>query len=304
MENYTFIVTDDYAEIRADKFLAELMPDKSRSYIQKLIKEGHALINNSCIKASTKVDAGDKIILNVPELTIPEILPENIPLNIAYEDDDFMIINKPKDMVVHPAPGHYSGTVVNAVMYHTKDLSGINGVLRPGIVHRIDKNTTGLIVICKNDKSHNDIALQLKNHDTNRRYHCIVVGNIKEDEGTIDKPIGRSINDRKKMSINPTGKNAITHFKVLERFGNYTYIECMLETGRTHQIRVHMSSINHAILGDDVYGTKSQQYKTNGQVLHAKTLGFIHPSTKEPVLFDSELPEYFSKILDDLRSKH
>ena len=303
METYTFVVSEDYTGERADKYLADLMPSSSRSYIQKLLKGGCALLNDKAVKSSTRIEAGDTLLLQVPDPIEINIEAQDIPLDIAYEDQDFLIVNKPKGMVVHPAPGHYTDTVVNAVMYHCDNLSGINGILRPGIVHRIDKDTTGLIVICKNDAAHNNIAAQLKDHDIERTYHCIVVGNIKEDEGTIDRPIGRSVNDRKKMAISESGKRAVTHFKVLERFGNYTYIKCNLETGRTHQIRVHMASINHAILGDEVYGCKSSNYKTNGQVLHAKTLGFMHPSTNEPVVFDSELPEYFNNIIKDLRQR-
>jgi 23S rRNA pseudouridine1911/1915/1917 synthase len=235
----------------------------------------------------------------------PDIMPQPIPLDIIYEDKDILIVNKPKNMVVHPAPGHYDGTLVNAIMYHCgSELSGINGVMRPGIVHRIDKDTTGSIVVCKNDESHKAIAELLKTHDITRKYRAIVYGNIKEDSGTVNAPIGRHPNDRKKMAINErNGKNAITHYKVLERFGNYTYIECQLETGRTHQIRVHMASIAHPLLGDDIYSSHKSPFKLEGQVLHAMTIGFIHPTTGEYVEFEAPLPEYFEKILSVLRNK-
>lgn len=303
MNEYNFIVSEEYEGERLDKYLSVLMPECSRTYIQKLIKDGNASVNdNTDIKPSLKLESDDRLSLNLPDLSIPDILPEDIKLDIVYEDKDILIVNKPKDMVVHPAPGHYSGTLVNGIMYHCKDLSGINGVMRPGIVHRIDKDTTGLLIICKNDICHNNIAEQLKVHNIERTYHAICVGNIKDDEGVIDAPIGRDVKDRKKMSINRVnGKDAVTHYKVLERFGDYTYIRCNLETGRTHQIRVHMASIGHPILGDAIYGSESKRFKTFGQTLHAKTIGFIHPSSNEWVMFDSELPEYFNNILVALR---
>lgn len=288
---------------RLDKYLAELLPDFSRSYIQKLIQDGNVLVNEKAVKANYKVTSGERINLDIPEPEEPDILPENIALDIIYEDNDILIINKPKGMVVHPAPGHYSGTLVNAIMYHCKDnLSGINGVLRPGIVHRIDMNTTGSLLICKNDKAHRILAEQLKEHSITRKYHAIVHGNLKEDTGTINAAIGRHPVDRKKMSTkSASGRGAVTHYKVLERFGNFTYIECQLETGRTHQIRVHMSSIGHPILGDEVYGPAKCPYKLEGQTLHAKILGIIHPSTGEYVEFDAPLPEYFQELLRKLR---
>lgn len=303
MEEYLFTVSDEYDNERIDKYLSLLMPDCSRSYIQKLIKDNNVTLNKAEVKPSAKIVTGDIIILCLPEPVIPSIEAENIPLDIVYEDSDFIIVNKPKNMVVHPAPGHYTGTLVNAIMYHCKDLSGINGILRPGIVHRIDKDTTGLLVICKNDNCHNIIAEILKNHNIERTYYAIVTGNIKEDQGTINKNIGRDLKDRKKMAINPSGKTAITHYKVLERFGKYTLVKCNLETGRTHQIRVHMSSIGHPILGDEIYGCKSKEFVTYGQTLHAKTLGFNHPSTNQYIEFDSELPEYFQNILKKLRNQ-
>lgn len=304
MEEYRFIVSDEYEGERIDKYLSILMPDCSRSFLQKIIKDKNVLLNKAEAKSSAKIIAGDEVILNLPEPVIPSIEPQNIPIDIVYEDKDIIIINKPKDMVVHPAPGHYKDTIVNAIMYHCDSLSGINGVLRPGIVHRIDKNTTGLIVVCKNDSAHNHIADLLKDHNIERTYYALCKNNIKEDTGIINKNIGRDPKDRKKMAIcSCGGKTAITHFTVLERFGNYTLIKCNLETGRTHQIRVHMSSIGHPIVGDEIYGGECKEFKTNGQMLHAKTLGFIHPSTKEFVQFDSDLPEYFENILCTLRAK-
>ena len=243
------------------------------------------------------------------EVTLPEpvsldIEPQNIPLDILYEDEDVLLVNKPKDMVVHPSAGHMDGTLVNALLYHCKDsLSSINGVMRPGIVHRIDKDTTGVLIVCKNDKAHNCIAEQLKVHSITRKYHALVWHNLTEDSGTIDAPIGRHPIDRKKMAItHKNGKPAVTHYKVLERFGNYTYVECELETGRTHQIRVHMTSIGHPLVGDPVYGPSRQPFKTQGQMLHAKVFGFIHPTTGEYMEFETPLPDYFEDILEKLRN--
>lgn len=290
---------------RLDKYLAELLPDLSRSHIQKLIKNENITVNGSSVKANYKLTIGDQIDVHIPEPEVLDIQPEDIPLDILYEDEDILIVNKPKGMVVHPAPGHASGTLVNAIMFHCKDhLSGINGVLRPGIVHRIDMNTTGSLLICKNDKSHHFLAEQLKEHSITRKYHAIVHGNLKEDEGTINAPIGRHPTDRKKMSTKaPNGRSAVTHYRVLERFGDYTYIECQLETGRTHQIRVHMSSIGHPILGDNVYGPAKCPFKLEGQTLHAKILGIIHPTTLEYMEFDAPLPEYFENLIIKLRKK-
>ena len=241
----------------------------------------------------------------LPEPVSLDIEAENIPLDILYEDSDVLLVNKPKDMVVHPSAGHVTGTLVNALLYHCKDsLSSINGVMRPGIVHRIDKDTTGILIICKNDKAHNCIAEQLKVHSITRRYHALVWNNVTDDTGTVDAPIGRHPVDRKKMAINhKNGKHAVTHYKVLERFGQYTYIQCELETGRTHQIRVHMASIGHPLVGDPVYGPAKQPFKTDGQMLHAKVFGFIHPSTNDYMEFETDLPEYFQLILEKLRNK-
>ena len=301
MEEYE--LTADESGERIDKFLSRNCENLSRSYIQKLLKDGNIIVNKLAVKANYKIASGDVIQIRIPESEPLDILPEDIPLDILYEDSDILIVNKPKGMVVHPSPGHYTHTLVNAVLYHCGgNLSGINGVIRPGIVHRIDMNTTGSLLICKNDRAHQILAEQLKEHSITRRYHAIVHGNIKEDSGTVDAPIGRHPADRKKMSTKSQhGRHAVTHYRVLERFGSYTYIECELETGRTHQIRVHMSSIGHPILGDDVYGPARCPFKLEGQTLHAKTLGIIHPSTKEYMEFDAPLPQYFQNLLTMLR---
>ena len=309
MKHFEFTVTDEYAGERIDKCISELYEDFSRSYIQKLIKDNLVFVAvkkedselSKSVKGSYILKEGNFVFFDTKESIIPDIVPEDIPLDILYEDSDVLVVNKPKGMVVHPAPGHYSNTLVNAVMFHVKDLSGINGVLRPGIVHRIDMNTTGSLIICKNDKAHIDIAAQLKEHSINRLYRAIVHGVINEDEGTVNKPIGRNEKDRKKMACNvANSKNAITHYKVLKRFKDYTYIECKLETGRTHQIRVHMASIGHPVLGDDVYSTIKSPFKLLGQTLHAMTLGFIQPSTKEYIEVVAPLPEYFNNLLNIL----
>ena len=290
---------ENWMDERIDKFLSAQLPEQSRSYLQKIIKEGSVLVNGSPVKASYRMDDQDEVTIDLPELKEPEIEAENIPLDILYEDDDLLMVNKPKGMVVHPSAGHTTGTLVNAVMYHCKeDLSGINGVMRPGIVHRIDKDTTGVLVICKNDKAHNFVAEQLKEHSITRKYRAIVNGVIKEDEGTVNAPIGRHPTERKKMAINEkNGKHAVTHYRVLERFANHTYIECQLETGRTHQIRVHMASLHHPLLGDTVYGSQKNPYHLEGQTLHAMVLGLIHPSTGSYLEVTAPLPEYFQKIL-------
>lgn len=290
---------ENWMDERIDKFLSAQLPEQSRSYLQKIIKEGSVLVNGSPVKASYRMDDQDEVTIDLPELKEPEIEAENIPLDILYEDDDLLMVNKPKGMVVHPSAGHTTGTLVNAVMYHCKeDLSGINGVMRPGIVHRIDKDTTGVLVICKNDKAHNFVAEQLKEHSITRKYRAIVNGVIKEDEGTVNAPIGRHPTERKKMAINEkNGKHAVTHYRVLERFANHTYIECQLETGRTHQIRVHMASLHHPLLGDTVYGSQKNPYHLEGQTLHAMVLVLIHPSTGSYLEVTAPLPEYFQKLL-------
>lgn len=289
---------------RVDRYLSEELEDRSRSYIQKLIKEHHVLVNGKPVKANYRLSLGDNISITLPEIQEPDIPAENIPLDILYEDEDLLIVNKPKQMVVHPAPGHYSGTLVNALMYYCgSELSGINGCIRPGIVHRIDMDTTGSLVICKNDMAHQSLSLQLKDHSIHRVYVAIVHGNIKEDEGSVNAPVGRHPTDRKKMSTHAkNGRPAVTHYQVLERFGDYTYIRCILETGRTHQIRVHMSSIGHPLLGDRVYGPKKCPFpKLQGQTLHAMTLGFIHPRTGIYLEAEAPLPEYFKELLNLLR---
>lgn len=295
-------VTEELAGDRIDKFISEQCEELSRSYIQKLLKSGEVYVGQKAVKPSYKVTEGDTISFEVPEAVELEIVPEDIPLDIVYEDHDVILVNKPKGMVVHPAAGHYSGTLVNALMFHCKnDLSGINGVLRPGIVHRIDMDTTGILIVCKNDLAHTSIAEQLKEHSITRRYQAIVHGVLKDDEGTIDAPVGRHPQDRKKMCINhQNGKHAVTHYRVLNRFKNFTHIECRLETGRTHQIRVHMASLNHPLLGDAVYGPAKCPYKLQGQTLHAGVLGFVHPRTGEYMEFEAPLPEYFQKLLNIL----
>lgn len=295
-------ITENQAGERIDRFLADSQ-DLTRSFLQKILKEGTVIVNGKSVKANYKLRKGDRIEFEIPEAVEPDIVAEDIPLSILYEDADVLVVDKPKGMVVHPAAGHYSRTLVNAVMYHCKgELSGINGVLRPGIVHRIDRDTTGSIIICKNDMAHNEIARQLKEHSINRRYRAIVAGVLKDEEGTIEGAIGRDKKDRKKMAITADGKPAVTHYRVLQRFKHYTYVECVLETGRTHQIRVHMASIGHPLLGDEVYGRRSDKYKCEGQCLHAMTLGFHHPRTGEYIEVNAPLPPYFEHLLAVLES--
>lgn len=302
MQVYEFLAGEESKDLRLDVFLKQNIEEISRTYIQKLIKDGYANVNGTVPKTNYKVNSGDKVCLNVPETEEPDIVTQEMPLDIVYEDDDVILINKPKGMVVHPAAGHYTGTLVNGLMHHCKDnLSGINGVLRPGIVHRIDMDTTGILIACKNDVAHQKISEQLKEHSITRRYRALVYGVIKEDEGVVNAPIGRHPIDRKKMAINPkNGKNAITHYRVLERFREYTYIECELETGRTHQIRVHMASLHHPLVGDQVYGPEKNPFHLQGQCLHAMVLGFVHPRTHEYMEFYADLPQYFSELLKKL----
>lgn len=299
-ETEHLLVGSENANVRLDRFLAEQYEEFTRSFLQKLIEQGNVCVNGIPVKKSgVKLKENDEVSVDLPEPEPLEVVAEDIPLDILYEDDDVILINKPKGMVVHPAAGHTSGTIVNALLYHCKDsLSGINGVIRPGIVHRIDMDTTGVIIACKNDAAHNCIAAQLKEHSITRRYYAIVHGNLKEDEGTVDAPIGRDPKNRKRMAINlKNGKNAVTHYKVLERFGKFTWIECRLETGRTHQIRVHMASIGHPLLGDALYGPAKCPYPLQGQTLHAYVLGFIHPSTHAYMEFQAPLPDYFEQLL-------
>lgn len=301
MESYIFVIDEQTKNIRIDSYLSQMIDDCSRSFIQKLIDENQILVNRNIIKSNYKLKRGDIVEVNIPEPTNIEIEAENIALNILYEDKDIIVINKKQGMVVHPSYGHYSGTVVNALLYHCKgELSGINGVMRPGIVHRIDKDTSGVIVAAKNNNAHQKLAAQLKEHSITRKYNAIVYNNIKNDTGTIDAPIGRHPINRKKMAVtDKNSKQAITHYKVIKRFDNYTFIEAQLETGRTHQIRVHMSYIGHPLVGDEVYGPKNSKFKLNGQMLHARVLGFIHPSTGKYIEFEADIPEYFKRFLKE-----
>lgn len=297
------VTVEDGITVRIDKYLSDCIEDLSRSYLQKLLKEGRVSVNGQPVKSNYKVSGGEIITLEVPEAVEPEIVPEELELDILYEDKDIILINKPKGMVVHPAAGHYTGTLVNGLMAHCReDLSGINGVMRPGIVHRIDMDTTGVLIVCKNDASHNAIAEQLKVHSITRKYYAIVHGVIKEEEGTVNAPIGRHPTDRKRMSINEkNGKEAVTHYRVIRRYRRFSYIECQLETGRTHQIRVHMASIGHPLLGDQVYGPSKCPFTgLQGQTLHAGVLGIQHPSTGEYMEFHAPLPEYFEELLRKL----
>lgn len=302
MEQINFVASKSDVGVRIDKFLSENIKYMSRSSIATVIENGSLFINGAVQNKKYKLKENDSIVFNIPDPVEYNVEAENIPLSIIYEDEDLLVVNKPKGMVVHPAPGNYSGTLVNALLWHCKDsLSGINGVLRPGIVHRIDKNTSGLLIVAKNDFAHNGLAEQIKVHSFKREYQAVVYGNVKEN-GTIDAPIGRSKKDRKKMCVTyENSKNAVTHYEVIENFGGFTHIKCILETGRTHQIRVHMASIGHPVAGDDVYGPKKVITKLSGQCLHAKTIGFIHPRTNEYMEFTSGLPEYFIKFLNDIR---
>jgi len=311
---YIFIAEAEDAGLRLDKYLAESMDGVSRTYLQKLIDQNVVLVNDAPAAGKQKLKSGDRIFVSLPEPEKPEILPENIPLDIIYEDQDVILINKPKGMVVHPAPGHMSGTLVNALMYHCGDsLSGINGIMRPGIVHRIDRDTTGVMIACKNDAAHQCLAEQLKEHSITRVYEAICINPLTGD-GTVDKPIGRHPEDRKKMAINEkNGRRAVTHYHLIENFGNrYAYISCRLETGRTHQIRVHMASIHHPLLGDTVYGSSRSnpndsirlngvKIPLEGQVLHARIFGFRHPRTGAYMEFEAPLPAYFSNLLTQLK---
>ena len=318
---YELTPTEENIGQRIDKYISESMEELSRSYINKLTSEDRILIINNgsekAVKPSYKLRAGDTIKINLPEVTKLEIIPENIPINIVYEDEDVIVVDKPQGMVVHPAAGNYTGTLVNALMYHCGDsLSSINGVERPGIVHRIDKDTSGLLVVCKNNMAHQSLAEQFSEHSINRVYSCIVYNHfdiqkmeksdlpeLGEYTLTVNKPINRAKNDRKKMAIDPDGRRAVTHIYLADNLeDNYSFIRCKLETGRTHQIRVHLSSISHPLLGDPVYGPKKCPYNLQGQVLHAGKLGFIHPRTKEYIEFNSELPEYFQKLLNKLKT--
>lgn len=298
------LVSEEEQEERIDKYLTMMYPDLSRSYIQKLLKEEMVTVNGKLVKANYRISAEDEVFMKVPDLLVPDIRPEPLPLDILYEDEDLIVVNKPKGMVVHPAAGHSSGTLVNAVMYHCgQNLSGINGVMRPGIVHRIDKDTTGSLIVCKNDFAHASIAEQLKVHSITRKYRAVVWHHFKEPEGCIDAPIGRHPNDRKKMAVNQkNGKSAVTHYRVLKELKGCTFLECRLETGRTHQIRVHMASIGHPLLGDMVYGPAKCPFSLQGQTLHAMTIGFSHPRTGQYLEIEAPLPDYFKELLEKLEA--
>lgn len=285
---------------RLDKVLVELLPAITRSHIQQWIKEGAVTVNDKQVKANYHVQAGDTIYIEEPELVPLDVQAENIPIEVVYEDDDLLVVNKPQGMVVHPSAGHQTGTLVNALMYHTKNLSGINGTIRPGIVHRIDKDTSGLLMVAKNERAHEKLAAQLKDHTSLREYYALVHGVIPHDKGTIDAPLGRSKNDRKKQDIIDDGRSAITHFQVLERFNDFTLVSLQLETGRTHQIRVHMKYIGYPLAGDPTYGPR-KTLPGNGQFLHARVLGFNHPTTGEFLTFEAPLPEIFENTLTELR---
>ena len=303
MDELVFKITEEEnIGIRIDKYLSNIIEGKSRSFIQGLIDSGAVLVNNKEIKSNYKLRNHDEIIVSMPEPIELDVEPEDIDLNIVYEDEDVIVLNKPQGVVVHPAPGNYSGTLVNGLLYHCKDLSGINGVIRPGIVHRIDKDTSGILVIAKNDDAHNHLAKQFKDHSIKREYYALVEGKFSKIEGTVDKPIGRNKKDRLKMAIVEDGKRAVTHYNVLEQYNNGTaLVKCTLETGRTHQIRVHMAYIGHPLVGDPLYNSnKKQKFKLQGQVLHAKTLGFIHPRSNEYIEFDSELPKYYLELLENI----
>lgn len=303
MEKTLFTVDEKNEGVRIDKYLSDILEEKSRSFIQGLIEKGKITVNDKIPKSNYKVKVFDNIELELPEPEILKVEAEDIPIDILYEDKDIVVVNKEQGMVVHPAPGNYNGTLVNALLFKCKDLSSINGVIRPGIVHRIDKDTSGVLVIAKNDEAHNKLSKQLKDHSMKREYYALIEGRLKNDGGTIDKPIGRNKKDRLKMGIVEDGKHAVTHYEVLERYNGYTLIKCILETGRTHQIRVHMSSIGFPLVGDPLYGFKKQRFKLNGQMLHAKSLGFIHPTSNKYMEFNSDLPEYFQKIIKKLRDE-
>jgi 23S rRNA pseudouridine1911/1915/1917 synthase len=303
MNCFEFKVDKNEEGIRLDVFISSKLEDKSRSYIQDVIEAGKVKVNDKQKKSNYKLKDADIVILEMPENKELKIEKENIELDVLYEDSDIIVVNKPQGMVVHPAPGNFTGTLVNALLYHCKDLSGINGVNRPGIVHRIDKDTSGILVVAKNDKAHQKLAEQLKDHTMTREYIALVEGIINTDAGTVDAPLGRHPVDRIKISVIKNGRNAVTHFKVLERFKTNTLVKCILETGRTHQIRVHMSHLGHPLVGDPVYGYKKQKFNLEGQLLHAKKLGFIHPSSGKYMEFESEVPDYFTKVINVLRNE-
>ena len=301
MENIEIIAAE--GGTRIDAWLSTNVPDLTRNAAQRLLTDGMVLVNGKPPKKNYKISAGDAVIVTIPDIAEVPLVPQNIPLDIVYEDEDVVVVNKPRGMVVHPAPGHPDGTLVNALMYHCGDsLSGVGGEKRPGIVHRIDKDTSGLLIVAKNDAAHLALSAQLSDRSLSRVYRAVVVGNLKQDSGTVDAPIGRHPNDRKKMAVtHQNSRNAVTHWSVLERYRGYTHVRCKLETGRTHQIRVHMAHIGHPLLGDEVYGHAKLPGKgLVGQCLHAKELQFIHPRTGEAVHLDTELPDYFKEVLTRL----
>jgi len=302
MEKHCFTADIEHEGQRIDRYLTEMLPEQSRSFFQKLIRDGFVMVNHIIVKVNYRLKTEDVIEIDIPDAVPTEIVPENIPLDILYEDDDLLIVNKPKGMVVHPAVGHSTGTLVNAIMYHCQgNLSGINGEIRPGIVHRIDKDTTGSLIICKNDEAHRNIAEQIKEHSVTRRYVGVVAGTFSEESGTVEGAIGRHPNDRKRMTINEkNGKPAVTHYRVLQTLKGASFMEFELETGRTHQIRVHMASISHPLLGDTVYGNSKNPYKLQGQALHARTIGFIHPTTGEYIEVSAPIPEYMTELVRKL----
>ena len=302
MEKHCFTADIEHEDQRIDRYLTEMLPEQSRSFFQKLIRDGFVMVNHIIVKVNYRLKTGDVIEIDIPDAVPTEIVPENIPLDILYEDDDLLIVNKPKGMVVHPAVGHSTGTLVNAIMYHCQgNLSGINGEIRPGIVHRIDKDTTGSLIICKNDEAHRNIAEQIKEHSVTRRYVGVVAGTFSEESGTVEGAIGRHPNDRKRMTINEkNGKPAVTHYRVLQTLKGASFMEFELETGRTHQIRVHMASISHPLLGDTVYGNSKNPYKLQGQALHARTIGFIHPTTGDYIEVSAPIPEYMTELVRKL----
>lgn len=295
-------VDGENSDLRLDRYLVSQLEDFTRSAVSKMIEGGQVKVNDKTASKNYKCKAGDRVEIEIPDLVELDVTAENIPLDIVYEDSDLLVVNKPKGMVVHPAAGNYSGTLVNALLYYCKDsLSGINGVIRPGIVHRIDKDTSGLLIVAKNDTAHLDLAQQIKEHSFHRAYQAVAYGNFKEDNGTVNQPIGRHPKDRKKMAVTyKNSKNAVTHYDVISRYEKFTHIRCVLETGRTHQIRVHMAYIGHPLAGDEVYGPKKVITELNGQCLHAGELGFVHPRTKEYMEFTAPLPEYFTNFLKKL----
>ncbi len=298
----TLLVSENDVSLRIDKFISENIEELTRSAVQGIIENGGVFANDKVVKKNYKLRAGDLVLVNIPEPVELDVSAEKIPLDVVFEDEHLLVVNKPKGMVVHPAAGNYTGTLVNALLWHCKgNLSGINGVIRPGIVHRIDKNTSGLLIVAKTNPAHLGLAQQIKEHSFTRIYEAVVYGNIKEDFGVVDAPIGRHPNDRKKMCVTEkNSKNAVTHYEVLERLNGFTHLRLRLETGRTHQIRVHMAHLGHAVAGDDVYGPKKCISKLNGQCLHAKVIGFVHPTTKEELYFDSPLPDYFVNFLKSI----